>query len=811
MEFNADSITPIALTDTTYAIAAVLGKTITMGVRAVLDGEYSAWKTIVVEPQPLAIMGGAATINNIIAMARDIQLNYYEEDVIMGNATYVSDSAKTSALYADVLRLVVEDTTSVYYSRSLSGYCQVVYMAFDTAGQMSAAYTDSLENKTNINLPAGSYYFLFLAPSASDTYSIALVDWNKKNPDSTELEFHKYYTDTLGGTMYAVANTGAIRYQDVYTFSLSDSTSFFYNLDYDGYVSAFVYTANDSLIASGSSSWISTLPAGDYKIVIAGMKDNTYEFIAGPVSQRVNNFVSIPADTVFHYSPSGWNSTINYEGIEIPGCAYKFTVSDTTMMMYTATCVLSTPNDQLYVKIYRDSLLTDGVSSEWFEDGFDYDYFEVNTAKDTTFYMIVLPYPIAQPVEATFAIHTQTDWSNPALYDTLKLAEPKQIEFNLDVPTYDFYLQYDPAPTVASMVYLEEGKYYRFVLQVDHPIYNVEYSPFIKIGEPDTLYEYVSSFNTHYSNDTLANYITYIDSTGFYPVYASVSYYSYNYEPSVSATLRVFEVVPVDSVFAQAELVTAPYETNGSIRDIKQTRFSSYDDESYVVFSKKVMLYAGDTLYAEARASEDLSLIIGAEDGYGTYVGADDSPLAKDGEKVSFVIPSAFDSLCVQVLFYIDNPYCFDGWYEFRIAKHAADMEAVVVYPAVDKELVEVIGLDSKASDVREELAKLVLTAVDASGLKVADLDNDPSVWEINMSEGVATYELNNGDLPLGYEFTSFTELIQVSFVLTTGLDNIAAEDTTDAPRATKFFHNGQIYIRTAEGAIYTVTGLRVK
>ena len=64
-----------------------------------------------------------------------------------------------------------------------------------------------------------------------------------------------------------------------------------------------------------------------------------------------------------------------------------------------------------------------------------------------------------------------------------------------------------------------------------------------------------------------------------------------------------------------------------------------------------------------------------------------------------------------------------------------------------------VIYCDPEMSIVRDALSRLTLTAKDENGLVIGTIDNIALYWDINLSTGIATYEVNDADLPAGYTF----------------------------------------------------------
>ena len=143
--------------------------------------------------------------------------------------------------------------------------------------------------------------------------------------------------------------------------------------------------------------------------------------------------------------------------------------------------------------------------------------------------------------------------------------------------------------------------------------------------------------------------------------------------------------------------------------------------------------------YGATAATETNPLVIDSYEGY--------PQIAEKGMYVNTT-----DSVETIVVVASDNNYRPGGnRYNLILSRSLSDID--VEKGAYAEASESVVYCEQEMSIVRDALSRLTLTAKDENGLTIGTIDNIALYWDINLSTGIATYEVNDADLPAGYTF----------------------------------------------------------
>ena len=176
----------------------------------------------------------------------------------------------------------------------------------------------------------------------------------------------------------------------------------------------------------------------------------------------------------------------------------------------------------------------------------------------------------------------------------------------------------------------------------------------------------------------------------------------------------------------------------------------------YSAAAYMVKVNAGDTLYASL--TTDYDAVIHFFHFYGATAATETNPLICDtyegypqiAEKGIYV--NTTDSVETIVVVASDNNYRpGSNRYHLILSNSYSDID--VEKGAYAEASENVVYCDQEMSIVRDALSRLTLTAKDENGLTISTIDNIALYWDINLSTGIAHYEVNDADLPMGYTF----------------------------------------------------------
>ena len=291
-----------------------------------------------------------------------------------------------------------------------------------------------------------------------------------------------------------------------------------------------------------------------------------------------------------------------------------------------------------------------------------------------------------------------------------------------------------------------------------------------------------------------------------------------DYEFSVEEVTDLVNLVEAAPLLRNADL---PYAESGVFSDNKKVMpdvtydfhsgpYAYYIEEygAYDALARKVRIAVGDTLYVEFGGDEDAVIQIYEGTSMTLLRTIDDVPYSFPYES-GYIVNEGTDSVEYAVVCSFNEVMIADAAWSLRLSKKEKDMEPVVVEPQLSADGITVYESSGVAA-VQAELAQLIITAVDGDDNIVATIDNNPFLWDIDLTNDLAFYELNAQDLPLGYTFATATCQIGVIISRIPDIPSAMDEIETVTVPARKVMHNGQIYIITEFGT-FDLFGRKVK
>lgn len=217
---------------------------------------------------------------------------------------------------------------------------------------------------------------------------------------------------------------------------------------------------------------------------------------------------------------------------------------------------------------------------------------------------------------------------------------------------------------------------------------------------------------------------------------------------------------------------------------------------------------AGDSLYVEFGGDEDVSIYVWTwDDGYNPII-VDKVPYAYPYERAAVKNTSSSGKTWAIVCTY-NSPRVSAAPYYVRIAKSANDLATATVTAKLNQSYVT-IPSNGDIADAQAALEQLVISAVDGAGEVVGYIANRGDMWNVNLNEKKAFYELNDSDLPLGYKFAKTPTFIQatIRFKDVHIEEVVISESQNGAVR--KVLRNGIVVIDTPHGT-FDIFGRRVR
>ena len=530
----------------------------------------------------------------------------------------------------------------------------------------------------------------------------------------------------------------------------------------EAYMALWRYENGQNNLITNFIRQVQPLDSGTYRIGVFTDDEHTSYRLSITDSLPSFAFDTIVTDTVLTGSISATDNIYPLFGASLPGKAYTFTLEGQQMSM----SLYATQSDSMVVVFYTDSLLMNvknGMNAVGMNDSTFSNYIQNSNSGEQRYYMVV--YNSSQQEQAfACALHTYfTADSIPAM-DTIRVAETKMIAldaYSKCVLTNSYNGVYE-----AYTMHLEKDKRYRFYAEAPETalamnIYAVD--PARKEG--------------HLSNNSIAGssmvpeYHTAI-ATGLCPEEKDYTLVLTAYAPlklhdKPKYMLTYEEMQDFGSLIGSAQEVVLPFRQDTTFGEVKysgdnQWRWHpvNYDYiSSHSIYSAAayvVRVNAGDTLYASLTTDYDAVIhfyhFYGATDYTNCNMRICDAyeGYPQIAEKGMYV--NTTDSVETIVVIASDNNYRpGSNRYHLILSNSYSDIDVETGAYAEARE--SVIYCEQEMSIVRDALSRLTLTAKDENGLVIGTIDNIALYWDINLNTGIATYEVNDADLPKGYTF----------------------------------------------------------
>ena len=507
---------------------------------------------------------------------------------------------------------------------------------------------------------------------------------------------------------------------------------------------------------------VQPLDSGTYRIGVFTDDEHTSYRLSITDSLPSFAFDTIVADTVLTGSISATDDIYPLFGTSLPGKAYTFTLEGQQQMSMS---LYASQSDSMAVVFYTDSILTDienGTNSVGMNDSAFYNYIQNSNSGEQRYYMVVYN-SSRQEQSFACALHTCfTADSIPAM-DTMRVAETKLIAldaYSKCVLTSGYNGVYE-----AYTMHLEKDKRYRFYAEAPETALAMN----IYAVDPARKEGYLSN-NSIGSSSMVPEYRTAIATGVCYEekdyTLVLTAYTPLKLHDEPKYLLAYEEMQDFGSLIGSAQEVVLPFRQDTAFGKVKYAGDNQWNWHpiydylgSYSIYSAAayvVKVNAGDRLYASL--TTDYDAVIHFYHFYGATDYTDCNMRICDAyegfpqiaEKGMYV--NTTDSVETIVVIASDNNYRpGSNHYNLILSNSYSDID--VEKGAYAEASESVIYCEQEMSIVRDALSRLTLTAKDENGLIISTIDNIALYWDINLTTGIATYEVNDADLPAGYTF----------------------------------------------------------
>ena len=657
---------------------------------------------------------------------------------------------------------------------------QTIYGHTIVDDNYAAMFIGSLENDTlipinslfgnSVQLAAGDYGIMAVVQPGHE-YEVFIAEVDTMQFTHITLP---YLSDTImndGLVMDNIVGNGFFR---GYEFTLNETTTLEMSLkdlapnEYAQLV-LWRYENGQNNLTSNFIRQVQPLDSGTYRIGVFTYNQNVPYRLSLTASLPSFAFDTIAADTVLTGTISAADRLYPMEGASLLGKAYTFTLEEQQCMNVR---LYATSSDSMLVVFYTDSLLLEREDSReavGMNDSTFYTDIQNRYSETKRYYMVV--YSLTGEEQSfACALHTYFSSDSVLASDTMHINEIKTLAFDAYskcVLTNGYNGVYE-----AYTMHLEKDKRYRFYAEAPETalamnIYAVD--PARKEG--------------HLSNNSIAGssmvpeYRTAI-ATGVCPeekdyTLVLTAYAPFKLHDEPKYMLAYEEMQDFGSLMSSAQEVVLPFRQDTAFSNVKysgdnQWRWHpvNYDYISshsiYSAAAYMVKVNAGDTLYASL--TTDYDAVIHFYHFYGATNYTDCNMRIYDAyegypqiaEKGMYV--NTTDSVETIVVIASDNNYRpGSNHYHLILSRSLSDINVEKTAFAEASE--SVVYCDPEISIVRDALSRLTLTAKDENGLTIGTIDNIALYWDINLSTGIATYEVNDADLPMGYTFGDKTQI----------------------------------------------------
>lgn len=580
-----------------------------------------------------------------------------------------------------------------------------------------------------------------------------------------------YLSDTLVNEYVAKDNSGSgmgSGFFRGFEFTLDKPTTLEMSLkdlaeNTEAYVALWRYENGQDIPISGFVRKVQPLDSGTYHIGVFTDEEHTSYRLSVTDVLPTFAFDTIVADTVLTGTISATDEIYPYLGTSMPGKAYTFTLEE---QQYMNMLFYATQSDSMAVVFFNDSILTDleiGRLSVGMNDSAFYDdYLQNSNDSVQRYYMVVYNFT-GQEQQFACALHTCFRADSVPASDTVRVNELKTVAF--DAYSKGVYETYNSFAYEAYTIHLEKDKYYRLYAEAPETAGYMG----IYVLDPDKKEGYLSD-NSIASTTMVTDYCNAMTTVGGQEekdyTLALTAYAPLKLHDEPEYLMAVEEMQPFDSLYLNAKEVVLPFSQDTAFGEVKydgSNQWNWYPKQDYIssygiygAAAYVVRVNAGDTLYASLRTDYDAAIHFF---NFNAATSAtENNPVVIDSyagypqlaEKGMYVNTS--DSVETIVVVASDNNYRpGNSRYHLILSRSLSDIDIEkIAFAEASK---NAVYCEQEISIVRDALSRLTLTAKDEKGLVITTVDNIALYWDIDITAGVATYEVNDADLPAGYTF----------------------------------------------------------
>ena len=301
---------------------------------------------------------------------------------------------------------------------------------------------------------------------------------------------------------------------------------------------------------------------------------------------------------------------------------------------------------------------------------------------------------------------------------------------------------------------------------------------------------------------------------------------SKNYEDSVVYEFSVEEVKSFENFMAdvaQSEIEILPFEES----DVFSSNVKVYDEHSlgfhndpqsdaeqygaYDALARRVKIGGGETVFVEFGGVADAVIQFYDPTTLTLLETFDDTPYNYPYEKGYFTNEGT-EEMEVVVVCSFNKVRIADAAWGLKMSTSEMDLDDAYATPKADQESITLYESDGIV-EALDALSQINLMAVNEDESIICTITNNRFGWDVDLANNVASFEMNNQDLPIGYVFEDVIVFVEVVIeripdpVDPTGFfDGIQESEI----RIQKILRDGQVYI-IRDGVVYNIMGQRVR
>ena len=761
------------------------------------DGEASRWrKQLIYDVRPITELN----MMEMLAQVQQIQLDYHKHGSLFADALAYCENNDTTAALAYTFTLTDTALFSVAYrvsnSMMMMGPSTTMHCSKLGTGKDGLSIEKVFTTKSTYysdTLSAGQYLLLISNEISNlGEYDID-IRLNNAPTDSIEfIDFQLDYADTANfvNAQNVVSPMSRLPMPTyVYRFTPTDTVSALLTVESaSDNVSMFVIQQGAKLslkFARYGKTYLGDFEKDSTYIVFVfnntltgGQPEDSFIFTAKQIKNDSINIIPISTDTVIidevgldQYQPKAGM----YQQF------YEFEVAKPTRMSVFIEEAPSEPVStsgpgfivmptkmMLSMAVFKDSLNTMPVYTD---DLSNDSYHPFSCSPDTTnathYYVVV---SCTDSTDYKLTVRAEVDYDSIG-GPLVQVGEMFNGQFDTqDRPAYHIWQGIGEGVRVQ----LEKGKHYVATLHTANYLDGMELSV-MKPGVKDTLFDNNVLISDHAGDGDDWRAISFqADTTAEFSFLLDVKTENYKRFDSIPFEFMVVEDIPFDDYIAQLDTVEAPFYEQGKMlkTDVK-VRYSdpAYFHPAYSYMSdiagvwgvagRAVNVPAGDTLFVEfvGEANAQIHVITLDSTGYHTdviddeYVGVAEHYEVINDDSIAhtyFILGSFIEDIQEEHNYVL----------RFGLGEKSMDlMKASARVSASSITVKRSAGI----ADIQAELLKLSIEAYDEQNNLIATIENSLDWWTIDEANNEATFETNNTDLPLGFEYADGTEYLKVS------------------------------------------------